>query len=227
MRTAFFYGIGAMLLGGLAVVPAHAVIINYTTAGTFGCGTLADCSIGNGGTSITITNSPNSATLAYTANSGTLLNPGPPPPQTANYGSVKSTSPLMTPEVSFTGATFTMTINETMPDDTSGNIGASLTGTVESNGSDTFIAFNNGGIISLGSVTYMIGTAGSNGVVDLISPSSGPNRAPGVTPITGYVNASAGGGGSMPEPTFMALTGLGFVGLAGMAYRRRRAVGKL
>jgi hypothetical protein len=27
----------------------------------------------------------------------------------------------------------------------------------------------------------------------------------------------------LPEPTFMALTGLGVFGLAGMAYRRRRA----
>jgi hypothetical protein len=221
MRTALFYGVGAMLLGSLAVAPAHAVVISYSTTGVFGCGTAVGCTVGSSPSSIKITGGGNFAMLTYSPNTGTFLNPGPPPPQNVNYGTITSKSLLSTPAEAFNGATFTMTIDETLPDVTNGNISATLTGTVEATGSTAQIDFANDGIISLGSVTYEIG---NNGVVQLSAPSAGIRTSKGVTSITGIVTATTGGGGGMlPEPTFMALTGLGVFGLAGMAYRRRRA----
>jgi len=220
MRTAFFYSLGAMLLGGLSAVPAHAVMISYSTTGVFGCGTAVGCTTGSSPSSITITGGGNFATLNYSPNTGTFLNPGPPPPQVVNYGNITAVSLLTTPAEAFNGATFTMTINETIPDNTSGNISASLQGTVQETGSTASIDFANNGIISLGAVTYMIG---NDGVVNLAAPSAGTRFSKGITSITGMVTATSGGGGMLPEPTFLGLTGLGFFGLAGMAYRRRRA----
>jgi len=221
MKTALFYGVGAMLLGGLVVVPAHAVVISYSTTGVFGCGTAVGCTAASSPSSIKITGGGNFAMLTYSPDTGTFLNPGPPPPQNVNYGNITSTSKLSTPAEAFNGATFTMTINETQPDVTNGNISATLQGTVEATGSTASIDFANNGIISLGSVTYEIG---NNGVVNLAAPSAGTRFSKGQTSITGIVTASdGGGGGDMPEPTFLALTGLGFLGLAGMALRRRRA----
>jgi len=228
MKTALFYGVGAMLLSGLAVAPAHAVIISYSTTGAFGCGSAVGCTTGSSPSSITITGGGNSSTLAYSPNTGTFLNPGPPPPQQVNYGVITATSPLSTPAEVFNGATFTMSISETLPDTTNGNIAAQLTGTVQATGSTAEIDFDNNGIISLGSVTYMIG---NNGVVNLAAPSvftfTPTGFVQGITSIGGVVTASGGNGGQLPEPTFLGLTGLGFVGLAAMAYRRRRATAQV
>jgi hypothetical protein len=52
----------------------------------------------------------------------------------------------------------------------------------------------------------------------IVSPSTG--TPPGVTSFQGNIQAT-------PEPTFMALTGAGFLGLAGIAIRRRRAAAQV
>jgi hypothetical protein len=46
-----------------------------------------------------------------------------------------------------------------------------------------------------------------------------------IEPLSGNVAIGTAGGATVtPEPTFMALTGLGFAGVAFVAYRRRRTV---
>jgi len=203
-----------MLLTGLAVVPANATDVTYSTTGTFNCGTAVGCTLPGGVLTIASTTPyANTSTLTYIGQpSGSLTGLGT---LTGDVGSIVEHSLEGPPDYEvFNGSTFTLTITQTVPGPTtSGSNTGKITGILAVSAEDIKITFANDGVVDVGGTTYTLGPT-SNGVVS-IPYSSIPIQAT-------VFNSYTGNSTPTPEPGFLVLTGVGFLGLAGMALRRRR-----
>ncbi|HWQ34831.1 MAG TPA: PEP-CTERM sorting domain-containing protein [Blastocatellia bacterium] len=205
-----------------AAITAAADPVNFTavTSGTFGAGSCATCTasantITSGGSTITFS----SGSPAFNV---TLSPPGQPGPNSTfvNLGSFTST-PGPVAGANFTGSTFTLTVNFTMPADAGPpqTFSATLTGQVFQNGSTTMVKWT--------SPTTLTFISGSAGVFTLeVEPfcQCTPVNNPGDTSLNIRARLTLTGGAvsAIPEPATLILVGTGLAGMAGMLKRKRR-----
>lgn len=208
-------------------LPAFGTAVDFTTTGTFGCGAGSmGCTTSNGGSTVTITNNGN--TLKITAAGFTNMNVMPGDTNPDINGSPLDDVNVITFDTTSTnhpsigginteGVTFTLNIDQTSPvgvPDT-GNLGGAFSGSIDAKGSNTVVTFapNQAALVLAGNITYTLDFL-TPGVNTWTIPNPGINKT-GITTETATVT---------PEPTFITLTGLGFAGLAFVAYRRKRTV---
>lgn len=211
------------LLAVATMTPAFAVDVIYDTTGSFsGCGAHYTCS-GN-----TLTG-PNNLSITFDGTApDTIANVEVPPVSYAPFGTFVVNGP--TSGVTDTvAAHFTLQVNqlaptlgtETLVDTISGKIkvansqvtlnfvsgsGASVaTSAVDPINGQAALHFN------IGNILYWVD------VQTPVHPRTG-SGTPGTSIINGAIDST------VPEPTFYALTGAGFISLFAMAIRRRRQV---
>jgi|SRR5580704_7209703 hypothetical protein len=206
--------IGLPVLIAAFALPAFAEDVTFTTTGEFFCGTVAGtCSTSNGGTTMTITNGGGTTTVNVAGDSYVNLLAGNPAVDDVNVAQFTSTATTGA-AVNTAGATFELIFKETGPVAGSGDLVGDFSGTMgnKSKTGGSTITFggtaNNPPSVPIGGVLYSLDANSTN----IGNPGIGTT---GANQITATVT---------PEPTFMALTGLGFAGLAFVAYRRRRVV---
>jgi hypothetical protein len=199
----------------MSITPALAVVVDYNTTGTFmssGNNVLS----GANGLTVTYNNSANSVNVSG--------------PVAATFGSFRQAGPKIG-DADVVADHFTLTITQTVP-----------SGPLTENVTDMFS----------GTITTVNGTTSTGSLTLLFTGGNGAGGAPvlGIDPIdlkpaysfnlggeTYYVDQTLdlslkglhgitttvdGAISAVPEPTFYALTGLGFAGLMAMAIRRRR-----
>jgi len=188
-------------------LPAFAADVTFTTTGTFGCGTATVCT-GDGTNTMTIANDGNSITINATGESYVNFPAGVAGSDDANvvqFRTLSTNSNLVTTD----GASFTLSITQTAPPPTaSGSLTGAFSGKISTSKTTTFITFADTSLV-LNNITYTLDSSTWS------IPNSGLGGTIGMVTETATVT---------PEPTFMMLTGLGFAGLAFVAYRRRRTV---
>ena len=213
-------------------LPALAVDVTFSTTGAFTCGSAVGCTATGGVSSVaTIINDGNTATLSASGDLASNLgldqvfdakgdsyvnlplNVGPNITD-VDIISLGDTSTSNGPSVGhgpvdISGAQFTLYIKQTAPQAVNGSLSGSITGTVYYQGTSAAVNFGAGAQITLGQITYYL-----DDPTDWQLPNPGHNGP----------NAETFTSGITPEPTFMMLTGLGFAGLAFVAYRRWLAV---
>jgi len=208
--------VGLPLLVAAFAFPAFGEIVDFTTTGTFGCGiTSVGCSTSNGGSTLTVINGGNTLNITadgFTNNGILAADPTVDDVNVITFNTTSTNSPTGG-GVNTAGVTFTLNINQTLPagSPNQGNLGGSFSGTIDAKGSNTIVTMNQTVLILSGPVIYTLDflNLGEN---TWTIPNPGINKT-GVTTETATVT---------PEPTFMMLTGLGFAGLAFVAYRRKR-----
>lgn len=199
-------------IAALAITPALAVEVTYNTTGTFS----------SSGTNVYT--GANGLTLTYGNTVGNTVSLSGAP-SNASFGTFTTINP--TSGASDTvNSHFSLLISQTLPSGASETLTDSFAGTISTSptgdSSTVVLTFTGGSTnpilgtdpidgaraytFSLGSITYW---------VDQKTPVEPQTTNGGVSTINGAVSA-------VPEPTFYALTGLGFIGLMAMAIRRRR-----
>jgi hypothetical protein len=200
-------------------LPAFAEDVSFTTTGEFFCGTVVSTNGGtctatnatppsDGTSTIIIANGGHTATVNVAGDSYAGLqagNPGVDDVNVAQFSSTASTGAA----VNTNGATFDLVITQTLPTSEGGTLSGAFSGTI-GNKSQT-----NGASVTFSDTTLQLGN-----VLYTLDASSFSIGNPGINTIgMNQITATV-----TPEPTFMMLTGLGFAGLAFVAYRRRQAV---
>jgi hypothetical protein len=204
-----------------AGVPASAATVDYTTTASFTCSGCVITGNGSGDVTVVYGSGANTATLMFTGSpAGTEVN-SDAEFTTASYGTITAN---YTGTGSNINGTFQLMLQQTAPNMTpnSGALGtATLSGLVFDGKSTSYANFGaSDPSISLGGpVVYELDTSQnvsnkSQFGYTIVSPSTG-NPA-GVTSFQGNIQAT-------PEPTFLTLTGVGFLAMAGFAVRRKRA----
>jgi len=204
-------------------VPASAATVDYTTTASFtGCTNCAVTGNGTGNVTVVYGTGTNTATLVFT---------GTPAGTSVDSDAVYTTASYGTLTATYTGTganlngSFKLMIDQTVPNlsPTMGTLGtATLSGLVFDGKSTSYADFGTvqDPRISLGGpVVYELDTSGNinnptHYGYTITSPSTG-NPA-GVTSLQGNIQAT-------PEPTFLTLTGLGLLAMAGFAVMRKRA----
>ncbi len=212
--------LGAAVAAIVAALPAYATTVDYTTTGMFTCVGCAITGNGTGAVTVTYGSGANTATLMFSgAAAGTHVN-SPGTYVTAGYGTITAS---YTGTGSNINGTFTLGVNQTGPaiPPLSGAFPtATLSGLVYDGSSTSYANFGivNPTITLGGPVNYELDTSKNinNSTQDGITIVS-PSTSGGVTSLQGNINAPA-----VPEPTFLTLTGAGFIGLAAIALRRRK-----
>jgi hypothetical protein len=206
-----------------AGVPASAATVDYGTTALFTC---SGCNIvGNGSNSVTVT-------YGSGANTATLLFAGAPLGTEVNSDAEFTTASYGTITANYTGTganingTFKLMLQQTVPNTApnTGSLGmATLTGLVYDGKSTSYADFGvSDPTISLGGpVVYELDTSQnvnnkSQFGYTIVSPSTGTAFGKGVTSFQGNIQAT-------PEPTFLTLTGAGFLAIVAFAVRRKRA----
>jgi hypothetical protein len=213
----------AALLVAVCALPVFGDV-DFTTSGVFACGAAIGCSTSNGGSTVTITNNGNTLTMTATGFSypadGSVV-PNDPILGQANLITF-NTSAASSPGVNTTGLEFTLDIDQTFPvgSPNSGTLMGSFAGSIDANGSDTMITFapSQTSVTLAGNINYSLNFLDPSFPVWMI-PNSGLTPAIGQATETGTISTTS----VTPEPTFILLTGLGFAGLAFVAYRRKQA----
>jgi hypothetical protein len=185
------------VLALLTVTPALAEAITYSTTGGFSAnGGASFATFGGGGNTLTLSFNPIASSMVIA-----------PPATNASAGS-------FTAAVAGTGGTatgsFTLNINQTAPTVATGGLSGALSGSITSNASTGTINFSSTSL-TLGNVVYTLQQP--PGGYDLVPPSTNG----GVTTFQMRIDVTA-----VPEPAFFGLTGLSFVVLAGITFRRYR-----
>lgn len=223
-----------LALAALAL-PAYGVEVVYKTVGVFAdsagcvetaanlCGTIS-----NGGATDTFgtVGADNLVSVTFipvTDGPGTVNADPFTDAQTGTFvvSSIKGTDSNLTA----LQGNFTLTISQTVPSVNSGSLQGSLTGSIDFNNSLSGIVFAPAQqSLTLGQVVYTLDvqTTTAHGACPIVACYTLPTPGSGGTKdVTMLVDAS---NVTTPEPTFMMLTGLGFAGLAFVAYRRKRTV---
>jgi len=135
---------------------------------------------------------------------------GANPTTNASAGEIKITD-TSTANTLING-TFALTINQTVPSVGSGHLDSgTFSGSLASNGSSAMLSFT-ASTLNLGGIEYTL-DGFAFGTSYILVP---PNTNNGITSLEMSVTST------LPEPTFVALTAFGFVGMGVVAFRRRR-----
>jgi hypothetical protein len=204
----------------LSAVPVYAATVDYTTTATFSCAGCVITNNGSGDVKVVYGTGANTATLEFFgAPSGTsLISDGSF--VAAGFGYIQASSKG---KGSALNGAFTLAIRQTSPG-ASPLIGAfptaTLSGMVTSNKSTSYLSFGSSPDpeVTLGGVTYELDTSKNlNNKTQfgytVVSPSTGNGR----TSLQGNISAT-------PEPGLLTLLTVGFLGLAVLAFRRRRQI---
>jgi hypothetical protein len=204
------------LLVASFALPAFGADVDFTTTGVFACNGAVGCTTSDGGSKIVITNHGNTVAIQAIGdvNMNVPVNDSPlDDVNVMSFNTISTNKPSPSGAVDTSGATFTLEINQTSPAiaPQMGSLGGSFSGTIDDTASNTVITFAPTELVlggnneySLDSGTWAIPNPGINAYHESTFNAT-------VTNVT-------------PEPTFMALTGLGFAGLALVAYRRKQTV---
>lgn len=207
-------------------LPVFAETVDFTTTGTFGCGTAVGCSILGSGSEISVTNGTPSNTATETAIGYTYNNLLANSPQAQDISVIEfngTTTKNGKPGASLSGSTFSITIDQTActgcyaPTTGSGTFSGTLTGTVYTTGTNAYIDFCPA-VGPCNSANYTLNIGGVTYTLD--NPQDWAFDNASSVPVQMGVTFQAAT--VTPEPTFLMLTGLGFGVLGLVAYRRRR-----
>jgi hypothetical protein len=211
------------LLVAAFALPAFGAEVDFTTTGVFACNGAVGCTTTANGSEIVIINHGNELIIQSSGFTNMNVPVNTSPQDTVNaiqFQTIASNHSTPSGAVDTTGATFTLKFNQTNPNiaPTKGTLGGTFSGTIDATASSARINFaaNQTALVLGGNNEYSL---------DFLNPGQNfwtiPN--PGIghySPTTETVTVT----NVTPEPTFMALTGLGFAGLALVAYRRKRAI---
>jgi len=197
-------GLFGLVLGGLLLLgaEAHAIPVTYTAIGSFGLPT-----------------DPIDTTFTAPGVMITYNTPGSQPveaPTNVSFGSFTTAGTTATSPVAIS-TPFTLRIFQAVPS-LGGPIDfvGAISGTLEIDASGAVLQFSGPLTQSIGLVTYQIANAADSvpGRILIGSPMSGPPDNRGVTAIEGRINV-------IPEPSAMALVGLGALAPLALTLRRR------
>jgi len=176
--------------------PAFADMVTFSTTGGF--------SESGGASSATFGVGPNTLTLSYMGITDSTV--GTPTNSSAGFimASVTGTG-------GDASGTFTLTIDQTVPTVGSGGLDGDLSGTITFNSSSGTLDFTSTSL-TLGNIVYTLQQP--PGGYDLVPP----NTLDGDTSIQFHLVANS----TVPEPAFLSLTGLGFLGIVVIAFLRNR-----
>jgi hypothetical protein len=185
-------------------LPAFAIDVTFSTTGEFCAAEVAGSCPAGSPTSVTFSAAPaGSITITAIGLPSASYSLGPPVFVNAIEFTSTTTNKSGTAPV---GGFFTLTIDQTTPAGGPGIFAGSLSGQIGFHNGNPEVTFSGPLKLDLGGVYYALGSDNYG------LPNPGGN---GQTFIQMEVT---------PEPAFMTLTGLGFAGLAFVAYRRRRTV---
>jgi hypothetical protein len=192
-------------------VAGFAEDVTFTTVGDIGCGTAVDCTQVSA-SEVTVANAQgNVLTITAIGLTGTDVQAGNPNIDDVNIAQFDDSLSKNNNfgKVSTAGLTFSLDVTQSAPTATpnTGSFAGTFSGLIGTSVSTAQINFTNTTVL-IGNVTYTL----DNTPWTIKSPGF-----PGVGVTTDTATVT-------PEPTFMMLTGLGFAGVAFVAYRRRRAV---
>jgi len=216
ITTSLSFGIAAALWVGVAVVPASATTVTFTTTGSFCTAAQAAANSGAcpvGGSNTITSGGVDPVTLTYNRMSTPV--PTSAFPSYPSFGNiVASGTSGQSTTLSLVGDDFTLYIDESTPNNISGSFTAALTGTVVYNQSTAYLKFSNNSI-TLDGATYTL--------IDGITGQPAGTTEYSITPPITFTHAHGYGYTSIsgevtytsvtPEPGFLTLTGLGFFGL--------------
>jgi hypothetical protein len=217
------------------VIPAQALDVTFSTTGAFNCHAAANCTVSGGGDVVTYGSGANTLTLTFdpTATSTQDLEPNPPfePLPTTNASGGDIIASITGDGSTITGGTFSLNIDQSAGGGINAGTGsflANLGGSIHANNSSGVAQFvGSGGIIVGGGATLAVG----NVQYDLQEQThTDGNGAPGYDledPVQNHGDTSLQmeltALNPTPEPSFLALTGIGFLGMGIFAFRRRRS----
>jgi len=191
-------------------LPAFGLDVTYTTTGSFsGC---VQCVSSAPSDSVTFNQGLASATVTTVPYSATVVT-FPPLIPTTDGDAVTFNITTTDSAIEKVSGTFTLTITQSSPfaSPASATLKGTLSGFIADGASNASVKFASTSV-TLGNVVYTL----DNSKYTL--PAAKGIAGSGTDTITMTIDTS----NVTPEPTFMMLSGLGFAGLAFVAYRRRR-----